>query len=129
MSVSYRVGDIAKIRDWDDMVREFGEPDSDGDIKIVTSYKDGNTIRSYRTWFLEEMRRYCGRVATVYETYVVSESLKEYGLLLTGTDNSDIGEYAFISEMLIPFDSLSSAPDVKIQFEEIFGQIQKEGMI
>lgn len=121
MSVSYRVGDIVKIRDWDDMVREFGEPDSDGDIKIVTSYKDGNTIRSYYTWFLEEMRRYCGRVATVDET-CWAVRVKEYRLLLPGTDNSNIGEYNFISEMLIPFDSLSSAPDVKIQFEEIFGQ-------
>ena len=124
MSVSYRVGDIVKIRDWDDMVREFGEPDSDGDIKIVTSYKYGNTTRSYITWFLGEMRGYCGRVATVDETgWVVWERVKEYGLLLPGTNNSNIGEYNFISEMLIPFDSPSSAPDVKIQFEEIFGQI------
>lgn len=123
MSVSYRVGDIVKIRDWDDMVREFGEPDDDGDIKIVVSYEFGNTIRPYYTWFLEEMRRYCGRVATVDETYVLGASVKGYGLLLTGTDNSDIGEYDFISEMLVPFDSPSPAPDVKIQFEEIFGQI------
>lgn len=116
MSVSYRVGDIVKIRDWDDMVREFGEPDNDGDIKIVTS--------SYITWFLGEMRGYCGRVATVDETgWAVWERVKEYGLLLPGTNNSNIGEYNFISEMLIPFDSPSPAPDVKIQLEEIFGQI------
>lgn len=48
----FKIGDRVRIRDWDDMVREFGEPDSDGDIKIVTSCKDGNTIRSYNTWFL-----------------------------------------------------------------------------
>ena len=121
MSVSYRIGDIVKIRDWDDMVREFGEPDSDGDIKIVVSYKYGNTTRSYITWFLREMQGYCGRVATVDETcWAIWERVKGYGLLLPGTNNSNVGEYDFISEMLIPLDSPSPAPDVKIQFEEIF---------
>lgn len=123
MSVSYRVGDIVKIRDWDDMVREFGEPDGDGDIEIVASYKYGNTTRLYTTWFLEKMRRYCGRVATVDKTSWAVGDLKGYELLLPGTDSSNIGEYDFISEMLIPLDSPSPAPNVKIQFEEIFGQI------
>ena len=120
----FKVGDRVRIKDWDDMVREFGEPDSDGDIKIVVPYKYGNTTRSYTTWFLGEMRRYCGRVATVNETgWGVWEYVKECGLLLPETDNSNIGEYSFVSEMLIPLDSASPTPDVKIQFEEIFGQI------
>lgn len=119
----FKVGDRVRIKDWDDMVREFGEPDSDGDIKIVGSYKYGNTTRSYTTWFLGEMRGYCGRVATVDETHwAVWECVKEYGLL-SEAGHSSISDYTFISEMLIPLDDPSPAPDVKIRFEEIFGQI------
>lgn len=44
----------------------------------------------------------------------------EYALSLQDEDNFYIGQ-TFISEMLIPLDSASSAPDVKIRFEEIFG--------
>ena len=44
----YKVGDIVQIRQWDDMVREFG----------VTAY--GNI--SCRNWcFVREMKKYCGK--------------------------------------------------------------------
>lgn len=120
----FKVGDRVRIKDWYDMVREFGEPDSDGDIKITIPCEFNNITRPYTTWFLEEMRGCCGRVATVGETgWVFCNRVKEYGLLLPEADNPNIGEYSFVSEMLIPLDDPSSAPDVKIRFEEIFGQI------
>lgn len=118
----FKVGDRVRIKDWDDMVREFGEPDSDGDIEITIPCEFGNITRTCTTWFLEEMRRYCGRVATVDETGWVfwERGVKEYGLLLPETDNSNIGEYNFISEMLIPLDGANSKPDITIPFENIF---------
>lgn len=119
----FKVGDRVRIRDWDDMVREFGTPDSDGDIKITIPCRFGNITRPYTTWFLGEMRGCCGRVATVGEADLTFwENIEEYGLL-SEAGHSSISDYTFISEMLIPLDDPSPAPDVKIRFEEIFGQI------
>ena len=106
----FKVGDRVRIRDWDDMVREFGEPDSDGDIKITIPCEFNNITRPYTTWFLEEMRGCCGRVATVGKTGLTFwENIEEYGLL-SEAGHSSISDYTFISEMLIPLDDPSPAP-------------------
>ena len=47
----FRVGDTVRIREWDDMEREFGLRGRDG---LACSL-----------CFLEEMRRFCGREATI----------------------------------------------------------------
>ena len=44
----YKVGDIVQIRQWDDMVKEFG----------ITSY---GTIRCNNCGFVREMKKYCGQ--------------------------------------------------------------------
>ena len=48
----FKVGDRVRIRDWDDMEREYGT-DSDGDIKVPDMS------------FLQCMRHLCGRYATI----------------------------------------------------------------
>ena len=48
----FKVGDRVRIRDWDDMEREYGT-DSDGDIFIGGRY------------FFKKMRHLCGRYATI----------------------------------------------------------------
>lgn len=48
----FKVGDRVRIRDWDDMEREYGT-DSDGDIKV------------HDMSFLRCMRHLCGRYATI----------------------------------------------------------------
>lgn len=47
----FHVGDVVRIRDWDDMVAEFGI-DRDGDIPC-------------RAHFVRGMRRLCGNVFTI----------------------------------------------------------------
>lgn len=47
----YEVGDKVLIRDWDDMVKEFGL-DSDGDIRCVP-------------YFVAEMKKFCNKIITV----------------------------------------------------------------
>lgn len=56
------VGDILKVRGWDDMVSEYGE-DSHGDIRVGVGI-----------WFAKPMRYLCGRVFTV-------NSISRYGTL------------------------------------------------
>lgn len=46
----FKVGDRVRIKDWDDMVREFGAPDSDGDIKIMVP-REGRADNPYIVWF------------------------------------------------------------------------------
>ena len=47
----YRVGDKVKVREWDDMMVEFGT-DEDGDIKC-------------RLFFVADMKKYCGEDMTI----------------------------------------------------------------
>ena len=49
--MKYKVGDKVKVREWDDMVEEFGT-DEDGDI-------DCNLC------FVKDMKEYCGKEMTV----------------------------------------------------------------
>lgn len=48
-----KVGDKLRVREWEDMEREFGL-DRDGDIKCTP-------------FFIEEMRKFCGKVVNVNE--------------------------------------------------------------
>lgn len=48
----YEVGDRVLVKEWDDMVSEYGI-DEDGDIKICASF------------FVKDMKKYCGRIMTI----------------------------------------------------------------
>lgn len=118
----FKVGDVVIIRDWDDMVREFGEPDSDGDIKVVTSGELSRVTSTYAytTWFVGDMRKFCGKIAVVDAGPM--GTCREYNLRLFNSDPEldDIGDYSFTSAMLVPFDCANSKPDITIPFEDIF---------
>ena len=71
----YRVGDKVKVREWDDMVEEFGT-DEDGGI-------DCNMC------FVEYMKKYCGKEMTVNRVLTGHYTLEE-----------DEGEFAWTDDML-----------------------------
>lgn len=52
--IKFNVGDTIRIRQWDDMVAEFGL-DSDGDVRFV--------------FFVRAMRHLCGRTAFITRIY------------------------------------------------------------
>lgn len=52
--MSFKSGDKVKIRDWDDMLVEYGA-DQDGDI----------SFGQYKGWFMKNDRKYCGMNFTV----------------------------------------------------------------
>lgn len=59
----YKVGDKVKVREWDDMIVEFGT-DEDGDIKC-------------RLFFIADMKKYCGKEMTVSRVSVGYYTLEE----------------------------------------------------
>ena len=80
----FKVGDRVRIRDWDDMEREYGT-DSDGDIFI------GGIC------FFKTMRCLCGRYATIDDIY-------ENGVIVLKdwSDTSDNTSRIFAKSMLEP---------------------------
>ena len=86
------VGDVLRIKEWDDMVDEF-EVDGDGDVKIWGR-------RNVPVWFFYKNKEICGQVFTVKavehlpHTYYRSEENVE----------SDSNDYCIITcDMLEPF--------------------------
>lgn len=71
----YKVGDKVKVREWDDMMVEFGT-DEDGDIKC-------------RLFFVADMKNYCGEDMTVSGVSDVSYKMEE-----------DHGYYVWTDDML-----------------------------
>lgn len=71
----YKVGNKVKVREWDDMIEEFGT-DEDGDIDCNLG-------------FVEYMKKYCGKEMTVSRVLTGYYTLEE-----------DEGEFAWTDDML-----------------------------
>ena len=61
--MKYKVGDKVRVRQWDDMVEEFGE--------------SFGTIDTPCFLFLGSMKKYCGEVVTIEEVNLCSYNIKE----------------------------------------------------
>ena len=61
--MKYKIGDKVRVRQWDDMAKEFGE--SFGSIDIPHFY------------FSRSMEKYCGEVVTIEKAYTCSYHIKE----------------------------------------------------
>lgn len=85
--MKYKVGDKVRVRQWDDMAKEFGV--NNGNIPINGCL------------FVKEMKQYCGRT---YEVY--GKSL--YYILAT---ENEVLEWCFTDSMLEDVNSLSYTPD------------------
>lgn len=86
--MKYKVGDKVRVRQWDDMAKEFGV--NNGNIPINGCL------------FVKEMKQYCGRT---YEVY--GKSLYYY---ILATEN-EVLEWCFTDSMLEDVNSLSYTPD------------------
>lgn len=66
----YQVGDVLRVRQWDDMFREYNavrRPDGNIDILVGSETPNDDCV------FTSEMRKYCGQefiVSKVYNTYL-----------------------------------------------------------
>lgn len=85
--MKYKVGDKVRVRQWDDMTKEFGV--NNGNIPINGCL------------FVKEMKQYCGRTYEVYD-----KSL--YYILAT---ENEVLEWCFTDSMLEDVNSLSYTPD------------------
>lgn len=88
------VGDVLRIKEWDDMVAEYGV-DKEGDIKIP-----GDALS---IWFMGKNKDMCGRIFTVrakmhgvYNMFYYSEENVEY-------DPEARRQYIITCNMLEPF--------------------------
>lgn len=67
--MKYKVGDKVRVRQWDDMAKEFGE--SFGSIDIPHFY------------FPRSMEKYCGEVVTIEKrilAHITSKKMKNIGI-------------------------------------------------
>lgn len=107
------IGDVLRIRQWDDMVGEFGLSKFSDDFILVTR-KDSGVI----TGFTKEMRYLCGKEFTVRERLDTNS-----GFLYRSFNNIEKAFYApleywtITAEMLEPFeeDALEIATDDEIK--------------
>lgn len=75
-----KVGDKLRVRDWEDMEEEFGL-DRDGDIKCTP-------------FFIEEMRKFCGKVVNVNDV-----AYDQYDAKLKIGIDEDNGDYIWSVDM------------------------------
>lgn len=94
--MKYKVGDIIRVRDWDDMERQYGT-DSDGDIRLPDGW-----------WFKNSMKPFCGKDYKISKVFVTS-------YLLEDTD-----DYHFTDDMLVPAEARNDK-GIKIDLCKILG--------
>lgn len=61
--MKYKVGDKVRVRQWDDMVKEFGY-----------LCKDDTIINMPVSYFTNHMRQYCGKVVTICKVYELNNA-------------------------------------------------------
>lgn len=86
-----RIGDVLRIRDWDDMALEFGEKEGN----------QGKIILTYPAYFITPMKYLCGRTFTVSDIspdgFLNSFEGHE---LKTCFDNPELRDYIIAASML-----------------------------
>jgi hypothetical protein len=113
MKNKFKVGDRVRIRQWDDMVREFGLTD-DGHIPFT---------KTCSTTFVADMKHLCGRTATITSVNYDTEEVD-----LDFDDNSgDTNWYFYLGaiEGEKSMDKQERIKELKKQIEEINAEINE----
>ena len=104
--MKYKVGDKVRVRQWDDMVKEFGS--------------DGEDIPIDGCYFIKEMKQYCGKTYEVYDDMGLHYILK--------TEN-EVLDWCFKDEMLEDVSSLQiHADSLTLETENMISEL-KDGKI
>lgn len=102
----YKVGDKVRVRDWDDMVKEFG---------IC-----GENITISGCYFVELMKKYCNCIVTISELTIHDKYLVE----------EDSNGFYWCNEMFEPLDPFDNALDEMIkkinQYNKEISEMKKE---
>lgn len=93
MDFAYEVGDVVKVRDWDDMAAEFGE--------------DGDRIMTPRLGFIPKMKKYCG------DNSKITRLIYDYGIPAYLLDIDENKLFKFTEDMFIP------STQISVTFDEI----------
>ena len=88
--MNYKIGDRVRVREWDDMAKEFG----------VDEY--GNIPASLALYFIKTMSIFCGDIFTISE-------INDDGYILLGDEYG----FTFTDEMLVP---VAESVDEKIHY-------------
>lgn len=102
----YKVGDKVRVRDWDDMVKEFG---------IC-----GENITVPGCYFVEFMKKYCNCIVTISELTINGKYLVK----------EDANNFYWCDEMFEPYDKLDNALDEMMkkinQYDKEIEKMKKE---
>lgn len=102
----YKVGDKVRVRDWDDMVKEFG---------IC-----GENITIPGCYFIDYMKKYCNCIVTISELTVHDKYLVK----------EDSSGFCWCDEMFEPYDKLDNALDEMMkkinQYDKEIEEMKKE---
>lgn len=102
------IGDVLRIRQWDDMVDEFGI-DTDGDIRFYI----WTGIDSIPVFFYSTLKYLCGQTFTIDKIKSISD-----GYFYYSKENIEhAGRWIITADMLEPFeeDELETATDEDIK--------------
>lgn len=102
----YKVGDKVRVRDWDDMVKEFG---------IC-----GENITIPGCYFVEIMKKYCNNIVTISELTISDKYFVK----------EDAGGFYWCDEMFEPLDKFDNALDEMMkkinQYDKEINKMKKE---
>lgn len=111
------IGDVLRIRQWEDMVAEYGMTTRD-----EYSYYCATQVRK-EVIFTKQMKHLCGlnfTVSNVYDLEVVDDNIKFYRSKENVEGEKDFGVWLICAEMLEPFIEedfeVASDEDVKLLF-------------
>lgn len=110
MSYKFKIGETVRVRDWDDMLAEYGP---DGRSNYITT--PGNIV------FIQSMKKFCGNIYTV-DSFSCDDNYylrDEYGRLLNTSD----ADFRFNDAMLEPVNTVFDGPSSvapTISFDELF---------
>ena len=111
------IGDVLRIRQWEDMVAEYGMTTSD-----EYSYYCATQVRK-EVRFVKQMKHLCGlnfTVSNVYDVEVLDNNIKFYRSKENVEGKRDSGVWLICAEMLEPFIEedfeVASDEDIKLLF-------------